>query len=788
MFWRILKKDLRRKKTMNVILLLFIIMSTMFAAASVNNIISVSNGIDYYLDKAGKSDYYYLVRAEDGKCPAEEMLDKSTHVTSKRVEDCIYAFENNYQKNGKKLCEFSNSGFIQSVDRLKINIFDSNNEKITEVPEGKVYISATFAETAKLDIGSKFNVVIGNTDLELEYAGFAKDAILGAEMVDNPRFLINEKDYLKLAADEETAKYNMGAILYVDTDDIAALKGDMSEAVGILFDCSNETIKTAYIMNMMIASVFLVISVGLILVSFVVLRFTIGFTLTEEFREIGVMKALGLPNGKIRSLYLVKYLGISVLGAALGFFAGIPFGEMLLSRAEKTIMLDDSKTFFVSLLCCIAVVLIILLFCYRCTNKIKKMSPIDAVRSGQTGERFKKRSLISLTKSRLGSRGFLAINDILSAPKQFIIMIIVFAICISEVMVLANVANTLSSDKLISVFNIQESDVYYTDTVRSEEIMSGKKTIVQTEKEIEDILSENGLNAKVRMEALYKFPVSVNGSTTTGSFLQSLHTKTTDYVYYEGDAPGKPDEIAVTQIFSDETGAKIGDTIEVNIGGEQKEFIVTGLFQTMVNLGNTARFHEDVKIPDKLSIGSFGYQIDFDDSPDQQTIDERIEKMRDIFDTEKVRNTSQFIKDTTVVGDAMGGIKNLVLAVTVIIIVMISILMERSFISKEKSGIALMKAVGVSNKDVIIYHTARFGITVIISAIVASALCMPMTSFSINPVFAAMGAINGVDYEIVPWEIFGFYPVMILLCTIIAVFCTALYTKTIKSSDTASIE
>ena len=388
----------------------------------------------------------------------------------------------------------------------------------------------------------------------------------------------------------------------------------------------------------------------------------------------------------------------------------------------------------------------------------------------------------------LGSRGFLAINDILSAPKQFIIMIIVFAICISEVMVLANVANTLSSDKLISVFNIQESDVYYTDTVRSEEIMSGKKTIVQTEKEIEDILSENGLNAKVRMEALYKFPVSVNGSTTTGSFLQSLHTKTTDYVYYEGDAPGKPDEIAVTQIFSDETGAKIGDTIEVNIGGEQKEFIVTGLFQTMVNLGNTARFHEDVKIPDKLSIGSFGYQIDFDDSPDQQTIDERIEKMRDIFDTEKVRNTSQFIKDTTVVGDAMGGIKNLVLAVTVIIIVMISILMERSFISKEKSGIALMKAVGFSNKDVIIYHTARFGITVIISAIVASALCMPMTSFSINPVFAAMGAINGVDYEIVPWEIFGFYPVMILLCTIIAVFCTALYTKTIKSSDTASIE
>ena len=788
MFWRILKKDLRRKKTMNIILLLFVIMSAMFASASVNNITAVSTGIDYYLDKAGKADYYHLVRAENGRCPAEEMLDKSIHVTSKRVEDCIYAFENNCQKNGKKLCEFSNSGFIQSVDRLKVNLFNTDNEKITEVPEGKVYISATFAETAKLNIGDTFNLVIGNTDQELEYAGFAKDAILGAEMVDNPRFIINEKDFLKLASDEETEKYNMGAILYVDTDDIAALKGDMSEAEGILFDCSNETIKTAYIMNMMIASVFLIISIGLILVSFVVLRFTIGFTLTEEFSEIGVMKALGLPNGKIRSLYLVKYLGISVLGAAVGFFAGIPFGEMLLSRAEKTIMLDSSNTVPISLICCAAVVAIILLFCYRCTHKIKKMSPIDAVRSGQTGERFKKRSLISLTKSRLGSRGFLAINDILSAPKQFIIMIIVFTICISEVMVLANTANTLSSDKLISVFNIQQSDAYYSDPERSTIIMSGKKTIEETEKEIEDKLAENGLNAKARMEALYKFPVSVNGNTTTGSFLQSKHTKTTDYVYYEGDAPRKADEIAVTQSFSDETGAKIGDTINVNIGGEEKEFIVTGLFQTMVNLGNTARFHEDVEIPDKTLIGYFAYQIDFDDSPDQATIDERIEKMKEIFDTEKIKNTSQFIKDTTVVGDTMGGIKNLVLAVTVIIIVMISILMERSFISKEKSGIALMKAVGFSNKDVIVYHTARFGVTVLISALLAALLCMPFTSLSIDPVFAAMGAINGVDYEIVPWEIFGFYPVLILLCTMIAVFFTALYTKTIKSSDTASIE
>ena len=45
MFWRILKKDLKRKKTINIILLLFMVLCSMFAAASVNNIIAVVGGL-----------------------------------------------------------------------------------------------------------------------------------------------------------------------------------------------------------------------------------------------------------------------------------------------------------------------------------------------------------------------------------------------------------------------------------------------------------------------------------------------------------------------------------------------------------------------------------------------------------------------------------------------------------------------------------------------------------------------------------------------------------------------
>ena len=54
MLFRILKKDLKRKKVMNAILLCFILLATMFVASGISNVVSVMNGTDSYLDKAGK--------------------------------------------------------------------------------------------------------------------------------------------------------------------------------------------------------------------------------------------------------------------------------------------------------------------------------------------------------------------------------------------------------------------------------------------------------------------------------------------------------------------------------------------------------------------------------------------------------------------------------------------------------------------------------------------------------------------------------------------------------------
>ena len=51
MFFTILKKDLKRGRTMNTIILLFITISVMFISGSVNSMIASTSSLDKYFEK-----------------------------------------------------------------------------------------------------------------------------------------------------------------------------------------------------------------------------------------------------------------------------------------------------------------------------------------------------------------------------------------------------------------------------------------------------------------------------------------------------------------------------------------------------------------------------------------------------------------------------------------------------------------------------------------------------------------------------------------------------------------
>ena len=150
-------------------------------------------------------------------------------------------------------------------------------------------------------------------------------------------------------------------------------------------------------------------------------------------------------------------------------------------------------------------------------------------------------------------------------------------------------------------------------------------------------------------------------------------------------------------------------------------------------------------------------------------------------------NTTEYCIDCVSVVPTMEAVQFLLLAITIIVVILVTILVERSFISDEHSQIAILKAIGFGSGSIIRWHTIRFGIVALAAAILAGAASIPMTKLCITPVFAMMGARN-IDFNIDPLQIFLIYPALIFAVTILTALITSLYTKTIKTSEATNIE
>ena len=640
-------------------------------------------------------------------------------------------------------------------------------------------------------MGDKLTIEVNGVSREVTFTGKIKDALFGSNQISITRYIINENDYNAFLSAENTEELYGGSFAYIYSSDIEAAVKQIKPLVdNSILTSDRAYMKFTYVFDMIVVGLLLVVSLILIAVAFVVLRFTITFTLSEEFREIGVMKAIGIRNFKIRGLYLVKYTGLSVIGAVIGLVLSFPFGEMLMSVSSQTIIVGNSNPILVNILCAVLVIAVILLFCYGCTGKVKKMTPIDAIRNGQTGERFRKQSVMSLGKSKLPAIPFLALNDIVSSPKRYSIITLTFFLCLSLMLMLSATVSTMNSDSLAATFGWANCDIYLDSKIDMDCMYDGGQEKLEKHlDEMEQTLAQNGIPAKCYKEMLLNLPVIYGKNESNICIYQGTGTTMDMYEYTAGTAPQNTDEIAITRLSAEKLKANIGDTVTIKTVDGDKEYIISAFFQSINQQGIGIRLHSDEEINYIQANGSIGTQIMFTDNPDSKEIQRRIDEIQRIFpDYENIVTCAEATADMLGVAETLAAVKSLVAILTIVLAALITVLMERSFIAKEQGEIALMKAVGTRNSKIYAYHTLRFLFVGIVAVIIGEALAMPLTHLCIDPIFKMMGMELAVDYVLKPVEMYLIFPLVILATTTVSAFLTSLYTRKIKSSDTANIE
>lgn len=784
------EKNLKRNKAMNVILLVFIILASMFVSSSVNNIISVTTALDDYLEMADAPDYFAATMNKSGEIHTDEILNSADSIDRFSKEKILFMEDVQiiFEKEG--VMTHGGTNILQSDHDLSMHYFLENKDILKTVKSGEFYMTANKADALGLEIGDKITIKFGDITQDFTFAGGFMDAIFGANANNIQRFIISEEDYERFISAENIEKFYGGEIIYIHTLDTKKLLSEIAPLTeSAAFTMDRFTIKFSYVFDMIMTGLLLVVSLILIAVAFVVLRFTMTFTLSEEFREIGVMKAIGIRNRKIRGLYLTKYAVLAVIGAMIGLVFSFPFGDMLMEISSKSIMISSQNTMFINILCVLFVINIILLFCFNCTRKVKKMTPIDAVRNGQSGERFRKKSVMCLGKSRLSDTSFLALNDIVSSPKRFGIISLTLVLCLSLLLILSLTVSTMKSGTLIDAFHLADSDVMINVDTREFFTEDGHEKLENFLKEMEEKFKQDGMPSHWMQEVMFKVTVSHDENQISMFAQQGSGTTMDMYTYMEGTPPQSAGEVALTHISADKLKANIGDTITIKTVDGTKQYIITAIYQSMYNMGDGLQFHGDEAINYIQAQGIIYTQIRFTDDPNDKEIARRMEFMKEHYPAfGEIKRSSAYIAHLIGVTDTLDMMKNMVTIFTIILAAMIIVLMERSFIAKEKGEIALMKAMGVRNKKIYAYHILRFVFVGIIAIIIAELLALPLTHLLIDPIFKMMGMELAVDYVMNPWEMFLVYPLVILATTTISAFLTSLYTKRIKAMDTANIE
>lgn len=797
MYFRILKKDIKRKKTMNVILLLFIILATAFIASSVNNLIITSNATSKYMEIANIQDFVIVTmnseqNGSENDNNISNYLNQESYADSYIRDDLQYFSKSNLLlPNSEESSNVKSSMIAMCYDTKQQSFFDKDNHRIDYIEDGTIYVPPSYLQDNDLQVGDIIKLKTKNNyEKSFKIVGSYKDALLGSYMMGTHRYLFSKNDFADI---KENSGLPSGSIFSVKVNNLKEFKNNFNRRdFQVIFSGDKDFIILSYVMDMIIALVLIMVSVFLIIISITMLRFIIVFSVSEDYQEIGIMKAIGLKTKNIRYIYVTKYLMLSIVGAFVGFGISIPFGKMMLDQISQNMVMQAKENgVFIPFIFSILVTLVIIGFAYFSTKRIKKMSPMDAIRSGNNGERFKRKGVFHLETFKLSNTTFLAINDVFSEKRKYITLLIVCIIGVWLVSMPAITINTLRSEKIASWFSILDCDMFIKNDEAITQCINKRniKAFYNYMDEIHHTLEKNNIDVeRMFIEVMFRYRVEHKDKSYLSFAVQGVGTKADEYQYEEGSAPKYENELALAYSTAKEIDAGVGDIVYINMYGEKREFIVTALYQSLNNMGEGIRFCEKTDVDYSNVGGSFDAQVCIKGNPEGKQLQDIIDKTSDVMEHSTVMTVVEFVD--SLVGDISArlvSLKFLILLVVNIIIVLVVVLMQKMFLLKERGQISLLKAIGFNNSSIIKWQTKRIAVVLISGMIVGLITMLPFSQLTSGEVFKLMGA-NHIDFVINPIEIYILYPVLIIVVTLAICVLTMLSVKHIHANDVNNVE
>ncbi|HLO29820.1 MAG TPA: FtsX-like permease family protein [Anaerolineales bacterium] len=774
MLIKILKKDFSRQKKITIVLFIFVLLSAVLVASGSNMIMELTNSLNYLFIKSDAPHFVQMHAGEIDQAAIDRWTAPNSLVERQQTVEMINIDGSNISIGNSETTEKSS---VMDISFVKQNhlfdfLLDLENQVI-QVSRGEIAVPIYYMQEKDLKIGDKVRISDQTFDMEFTVVDFVRDAQMNPSVVSSKRFVVSEADF-------ETLKKNTGEREYLiefQLTDLSQLS-EFSTAyqstslpkTGPAVDCNLFKTLNA-LTDGIVAALIILVSLLINIVALLCLAFTIHSTIEEDYREIGVMKAIGIQQQDIKKIYLAKYVVMAALASVLGYVASLFLNQLFtanimlyIGAAPKSIL-----QYLVPIIAVGLIFLIVVSFCTLVLRRFNKITAVEALRSGNMGEIHMNKRFLPLHKSNFFNVNvFLGIRDVTQRFKMYRLLFFVFFVCTFIIIIPINFLNTFQSPSFVTYMGIGQSDIRI-DLRQSADVakrFDEMITYIQNDQDVE------------RFSPLVTSQFKVINSE---GLRENLSVETGDFTvfpleYLSGGAPTGDNEIALSYLNSQGLNKRVGDTLQLVVDGREQQMVVSGTYQDVTNGGLTAK----ATVPfNKETVLWYVVAVDV-----KAEINPKIDEYNKVFYPAKVTHLQGYVAQTF--GNTIEQLK-LITAVAIVIAISVSILITSLFlkmlIAKDYSQIAIMKSLGASLQDSRLQYVTRALVVLNIGIIIGTIISNTFGQNLVSAVMSQMGASN-IEFVIKPIQAYVLSPLALM---IVVTVTTLISITSIKETSIAKM-
>ena len=785
MFFTMLKNDLKTHKGLNIILFIFILCASVISVMAANlmymeivgknstdQISNISNAVINC--NVGMGDF------EEKKQSLLEWMQENSVVDDVEMKEYVRLFDSEVQLGDTYASEDSfpsHSVFHITVMSKRINLFYNVDNEPFSVDTCKVAISLDLADMAGLSIGDEIRIT---TQMGNIYSFTVSEIYKKPAKMNSEDLIISDADYEKLK--EENPLRLINFLVKTDSmNDLRRITTTLREE-GLVKACSGyyytPEIDMDYTVLVVISCFLLAISIIIMIIMFITIRFMMVAAIKQEEKEIGMMRAIGVDSFKYRWMFAAVYITFAFIGGIVGIVAGVPLSKFIIRKMCKNyISTNPYSVQIIAVLVSVAFVLIIIGFAAIMMRRIKKISVIETIHGSEEGERFGKLTRITLYKSKkLKVPEFLAIGNIINSFGKYIFLIISYTLAAMVLLTVFNIKSSLySADYAKNFFQLNyDFHIYMNDEFAEYYYQKGGDYEGAMKLAVEDF-NISGVPVKMRYMTGTEAEILKDDEDTIALTLMFGDTYNEGIPLRKGGKlPVRENEIILSYYTAKNEGIKLGDTLTLEldeydddkIGSHkvQRDFIVTGFFDIMEGGEAGAITGKEYKGGVKNVTRVTDLWIDVPKSEKAAYV----QKLKDIYGDEVIKTLKEAsIDDFSYITASIDMLKIIFSILIAFVLLLNTTLYMTVDLARETSGIAMLKCVGFSNSDVRKWQMIRMLIILVMAFLLGLLLENTVVNWFAERAFGIFG-VTRFHFVPNPWEAYLLVPGIIFMIGLVA--------------------